>query len=924
MKKFILSALIALSTLSGAKAANLYSSNLGNGASLADAIVGIPSGTVRFGVFPDGFDFNANVSDFPALDEAFIEVASFSGDLSVNDVDGFYQSAITYDTSATYEGVSYADGIAGKKVYIWVLNSVVPAEVTQQLVVSTSQTWVAADAVIADTFATPDTGAAGLTLHIGSTGGNDIGAGAASHVLGGAQTEITTVTLTAAPSATVSAGTNVTLTAVSDGSPIKTYVWYKGDEVIQGVTGNTYTITGSAAADTGIYKVLVSNGPSSDIPSNTLALTVNTPKPTIVTQPVSTVVAVGDALNLSVVAVGEGDLKYQWKKGGSISGATTPELSLANLSLKEAGTYTVSVTNGPGAGTGTANSDKAEVVVVDQTPSTITTAVGGKATLTALTAGKGQSFQWFKVGSEEPLADGAKFKGVTKNKLSISGAQEADSGEYYCAVSVGEGTPVNSGLVTLNVFSSAPELDEVALALMPDAMIGATYEYQVPVLGGASQAPLTYAAKGLPSGLKIDSKTGFITGRPTKAADNVGITFTVANKIGKDTASATINVDSSEELADLAGSYVGPIERNSSGLPDGELGGRFEMTVSTLGSLSGKLYLGANIFPVKAVIELGGEVPSAEFTVLRKGGLPPLTVGFELEGDLLINGYITDSINDVNFDGYKNVYDKKNNPATDYQALYNFAMGLEEGNANVGDLDVPQGAGYGSFTVAADGKLSVKGKTADGESYTTSSFVGPSGEVFLFQTLYKTNPKGSIHGRMYIDPDNGNVIDGAATQLRPLDPSSKQRTYAAGFDLTDLDSALLIMGGAYTAPVSPLVLLNQAENTVAQLTFENGVGPVAADAEASLTLLAKNKLTVGANSAKTKVSINAKTGLILGSFKLSDNRAGKFTGVVIPEGDSTIGLGSLILPESADKTADILSSLMSIDASALPPPPCDL
>lgn len=920
MKKYFLSALLAMGTMGSGQAANLYSSNLGNGVSTDGSLAGIASGTVRFGVFPDNFDFNANVGDFNALDAAFIQVASYSGDLSVSSINGFFQQAISYDATASFEGVSYASGIAGKKVYIWILNSVNPEEVSQQLVVSSNQTWVAADAVIADTFASPDSGVSGLTFHVGSAGGADIGASSPSHVLGGAQTAVTQVLLSATPGNVVNDGTAVTLTAQADGSPVKTYKWLKNGVEIAGQTASTLVIASAVPGDTGKYQVLVSNNLADDVASNEISLTVNTQKPTIIEQPESAVVAVGDTLELDVAAVGQGVLKYQWKKGANIAGATGTELELPNMSLAQAGAYTVTVTNAPGANTGTVVSAKAEVVVVDQTPAVVASAPGANVSLTTVTAGKVETYQWFKEGDANPLQNGAKYVGVTTKTLSVRSVQDADSGNYYCRIGAGTDHE-NSGIRTLSVFTAAPELDATAIAAMPDAEIGSTYSFQVPVLGGSAKAPLTYAAKGLPAGLKIDAKTGLITGRPTKAATGVSVTLTATNRQGSDSETVTIDVNASPELAGLAGTYVGPIDRNTeSGLPGSELGGRFEMTVSTLGALTGKLYLGAVTLPAKGFIELDGEVPYAEFTVARAGGLTPLVVGFEIEDDTLVNGYISDTENEVNFDGYRNVYHAKNNPADDVKGLYNFSIGFADANPNLADASVPQGAGYGSFTIAPDGKLTIKGKTADGEAYTTASFVGPEGEVFLFQTLYKTADKGSIHGRLLIVTDEGKVIEGSATQLRPADLSGKQRTYAAGFSITDPASAYVVNGGPYAESANK-VLFNETSGDQLQLSFIRGAEADAQTAEALLTLLTGNKLTVGTNGAKTKVTVNAKTGLITGSFTLTDRRAGKFEGVIIPgEGNTQTGLGFYLLPEATPSvtTSKIVSGLMSIEPPVAP------
>jgi len=54
-------------------------------------------------------------------------------------------------------------------------------------------------------------------------------------------------------------------------------------------------------------------------------------------------------------ARGSASLTYQWQKGGiDIPGATGPALTIANVQLSDAGSYTVIATNNGGAATSTA------------------------------------------------------------------------------------------------------------------------------------------------------------------------------------------------------------------------------------------------------------------------------------------------------------------------------------------------------------------------------------------------------------------------------------------------------------------------------------------------------------------------------------------------------------------------------------------
>ena len=74
--------------------------------------------------------------------------------------------------------------------------------------------------------------------------------------------------------------------------------------------------------------------------------------PSITTQPASQTAPVGSDVTFSVVATGTAPLSYQWKKdGGDISGATSATLTLTNVQLTDAGSYSVVVSNSVGVAT---------------------------------------------------------------------------------------------------------------------------------------------------------------------------------------------------------------------------------------------------------------------------------------------------------------------------------------------------------------------------------------------------------------------------------------------------------------------------------------------------------------------------------------------------------------------------------------------
>jgi hypothetical protein len=118
------------------------------------------------------------------------------------------------------------------------------------------------------------------------------------------------------------------------------YAWYQnGTNKIPGATNASFTTDVP-----GIYTVLLTstNDPVAiNVLSSPAALIIGAP--TIDHQPVSQSLLVGAEVDFTVDAEGYG-LTYQWYKNGSaISGATTSEYSITNVSTNDAGTYCVIV-----------------------------------------------------------------------------------------------------------------------------------------------------------------------------------------------------------------------------------------------------------------------------------------------------------------------------------------------------------------------------------------------------------------------------------------------------------------------------------------------------------------------------------------------------------------------------------------------------
>lgn len=94
--------------------------------------------------------------------------------------------------------------------------------------------------------------------------------------------------------------------------------------------------------------------------------------PSITLQPVGASVATGNPFVLRVGAIGSATLSYQWKKGLANVGTDSPVLDLGEVDYTDAGTYTVTISNGVDSVT----SDPANLVILDRIPGIFGTGVG--------------------------------------------------------------------------------------------------------------------------------------------------------------------------------------------------------------------------------------------------------------------------------------------------------------------------------------------------------------------------------------------------------------------------------------------------------------------------------------------------------------------------------------------------------------------
>jgi uncharacterized lipoprotein YddW (UPF0748 family) len=160
--------------------------------------------------------------------------------------------------------------------------------------------------------------------------------------------------------------------------------------------------------------------------------------PTIVQQPQSQSVLLGNDATFTVIATGNPAPSYQWRfSGTNIAGATASSYTRANVNATHTGNYSVVVSNSLGSVT---SSNAALTIVSFDSPPVITTypqsqtvRAGSNVTFTASAQGTAPlNFQWQRNGINLP--------GETNLSLTLAGVQPANAGQYTVTVANNAGS----------------------------------------------------------------------------------------------------------------------------------------------------------------------------------------------------------------------------------------------------------------------------------------------------------------------------------------------------------------------------------------------------------------------------------------------------------------------------------------------------
>ncbi len=205
----------------------------------------------------------------------------------------------------------------------------------------------------------------------------------------------------------------------------------------------------------------------------------------------------------------------------------------------------------------------------------------------------------------------------------------------------------------------------------------------------AGTGPITYSASGLPAGLKIDSKTGRVTGSPTKAG-TYRITVTAKNAYGSANTVLTLSV--AKFPKSFAGKYNGIFF-------DGQqrMLGSATWKIASNGKWSAKLFRGGKTTSVKGEVSVNEDnaicLSASGFSATRAAGASLWTGTW---GGLKLLGKTTEKLGEP------------------WVATWNCAVNAPSAAGN---------AGYANVVVKKSGKASFAGKVAAKDKFGGSGLV---------------------------------------------------------------------------------------------------------------------------------------------------------------------------------------------------------
>lgn len=629
-----------------------------------------------------------------------------------------------------------------------------------------------------------------------------------------------------------------------------------------------------------------------------------TPAPLIVSQPDSQAILPGQSTSFAITIDGAAPWIVEWLKNGQIiPSKSTQTLAFNAVTEDDDAFYSARVSNG----NTTVTTDPVRLQVYDPpvittNPAGLTINPGKTVTFTvAATSEFGDlHYQWLFNETPIPSAPDAPSYTIPK-------AQKSHQGNYSVAISNPAGTTLSE---EANLFVNNP----VIITSQPQS-IAATFGQTV-LFNVTSNGTGTLSYQWQLDGQDLSGETND-TLQVIASANTAGrYRVRVGNLVGvlwSQTATLTLE-------GAWVGTFTAPLERHPQ--INANLGGRLDLTTTVRNTFTGKVVLGATTHSFRGSLIVDETDPhhTSGTAEIRRGKNTPITLAFRLGPNAIDHATLTlvdpttSDTSTLSTRGWRNVWHSRNNPPTTFAGYHTLGFNIPEGD---GELH-PGGTPFASFTVhPKTGRLNVVGNLADGTRFTSATFAGPFGEILVFRTLYPARARGSVIGTLQIAKAAQNKDNVVAGEVNWFRPASSGRVYPAGFGPFDMNAA----GSRYDPPPAGETIMNldltdpAANNAVLALFGAHIEGKLADPSSNQIPLRVTDKHRVFTDASfainRVKTKINARTGLVTGSFRISEphpfalipnkvptlNRSSNFRALLIRDASGLCVQGTFLLAQ---------------------------
>jgi uncharacterized repeat protein (TIGR03803 family) len=528
--------------------------------------------------------------------------------------------------------------------------------------------------------------------------------------------------------------------------------------------------------------------------------------PFIIQSPPSPITLVaGDTLALGVISGGTAPLSYQWQlnsnnvaNGRFISGATSPNLTVSNITTMQAGVYFVTVRNSAGQ----VASASAQVSVVPRPIIGITAPQRGAHIASSSLTIKGTT-------SGEVAVARVYFQ------LDDGGWQLATSSDNWAHWRGNVTMPLGNHVVeafaesVLSTFSKTNSVGfscavtsaPVVVEINGNGMVNPNLDGQFLQLGK------NYSMTAIPAiGSLFAGWSGDVETNASK------LMFVMQSNL-------VLQANFQPDLFFTGkGSYNGLFLTADDVSPTNS--GLVALTVNARGAFTGRVQFGVTRNALAGRFDIDGNA----LVIVPRRNLNPLAINLQLISDENTNaivGTVSDGVWTADLNAYRAVFNVKTNPAP-AAGRYTLAIFGAPGSTNV-----PGGDSWGVLTINPAGMIVFSGSLSDNTQISQTIPISQEGNWPFYIPLYGNH--GLISGWLTFTSVNSPTgsITGNVTWFKPVVPTAKY--YPPGFRVSSE-----AIGSSYVKPADGVAIVNFGGNPA--VTFTGGdltnsiVNPIALDA----------------------------------------------------------------------------------------------